>query len=287
MREERGTQGYAPIDRIGNIPTTVNYANRVLDIENRLGDPTNPVASLRYPAVSELATGLLQTSFRGKDLNNLVKQLRETGNENAGTQYGGNRDTRVLGKAQVAGSRALEDLVDEHLMQFGPSNVIPNLRATRQEIAQAHTLEKALNPATGDVNAHVFGQRVLADKPLSGDQQLIGDFAAAFPKVTRPAAGSPTPGVSALEAAGVPATALAGALATGSPAGILAGGIPLLRAPVRNMLLSKWYQKQFAKPKAKRGAMSEAELGALSQLLLSSGMLEEEPARIELRGMAE
>lgn len=286
LRTEAGRRGYAPIDRIQNIPTTPNYANQILDIENRLGNPTSAVSSLRYPRVSEMATELLPTSFTGPDLNNLVKQLRETGNKASSMPYGSDQGAQVLGRAQVAGSRALENLIDEHLLQFGPSNVVPNLRAARQEIAQAHTLEKALNPATNDVNAHVFGARVLAGKPTSGDQKTIGDFAAAFPQVSRPAAGSPTPGVSALEAAGVPAASLAGAITTGSSVGMLAGGLPLLRAPVRNMLLSHWYQNQFAKPKAQRRPMSEAERGALSQLLLTSGLLDEKPTRIELKGMA-
>lgn len=275
LRADAGRRGYAPIDQLGDIPITPNYANRILDIENQLGNPTSTVTSLRYPRVSELTTELLAPSFKGPELNALVKNLRETGGSASRANYGVDPAQRQLGKAQVASARALENLVDEHLLQFGPSNIVPNLQSARQQIAKAHTVENALNPATGEVNAHALGRLVKTGKPLTGDQRLIGDFAAAFPQVSRPAAGSPTPGVSALEAAGVPAAALAGHIATGNAHGMLAGGLPLLRAPVRNMLLSKWYQKQFAKDPSKPGAMTPAQLGALSQMLLSTGVLEE------------
>jgi len=218
---------------------------------------------------------LLPTSFTGHDINNLIKQLRETGNKGANIPYGGDQSAQKLGRAQVSGSRALEGLVDQHLLQFGPIHVIPNVQAARQEIAQSHTLEKALNTATGDVNAHVFGQRVKNGKPISGDQKLIGDFAAAFPQITKPGAGAPTPGVSALEAMAVPVAAMVGHGSTGNASGLLAGGLPLLRSPIRNLLLSKWYQKQFAKEPSKMRSLSPEEMGALSKFLLTSGVLEE------------
>lgn len=276
IRADAGRLGYTPIDQIPSIPTTPNYANRILDIEDQYGRPNSPITSLRNPDVSTLASELLPTQFTGRELNDLVKSLRETGNKSANLVYGVTPASKTLGEAQVAGSRALENLLDTHLMQAGPSNILHNLQQTRRQIGEAHTLEKALNPATGDVDAQVFGQRVLNEKPIAGDFKTIGDFAAAFPDVARPAAGSPTPGVSALEAAGVPALSLAGALASGSPYGILAGALPLARAPVRNMLLSRWYQQRFAREPGVKQALSPEETGALSKFLLTSGILEGE-----------
>lgn len=275
LRSEAGGRGYAPIERIGDIPTTPNYANRIRAMEADIGNPNSPISSLRYPKVSELATELLPTSFTGPDANNLIKQLRETGNKGANIPYGGDQSAQKLGQAQLAGAKAIENLIDEHLLQFGPSNVVPNLRAARQEIAQSHTLEKALNTATGDVNAQVLASRVKSGKPITGDQKLIGDFAAAYPQLTKPSAGAPTPGVSALEAFAVPAAAMIGHGASGNASGLLAGGLPLLRSPARNMLLSQWYQKAFAKPPSKMGSLTPEEMGALSKMLLTSGVLEE------------
>lgn len=276
LRAEAGKRGYAPIEKLGDIPTTPNYANRILAMETQLGNPNSPISSLRYPKVSELATELLPTSFTGPDINNLIKQLRETGNKGANIPYGGDQSAQKLGQAQLGGARALEGLIDEHLLQFGPSNVVPNLQAARQEIAQSHTLEKALNTATGDVNAQMLASRVKSGKPIAGDQKTIGDFAAAYPQLTKPSAGAPTPGVSALEAMAVPAAAMIGHGASGNASGLLAGGLPLLRAPVRNMLLSKWYQQAFAKPPSKAGSLTPDEMGALSKFLLTSGVLEEQ-----------
>jgi len=280
-RIEVGRAGYAPLDRLGTVPTTPRYANEILDIENRYGAPTSPITSLRTPAVSELATELLPTEFTGRDINLLIQNLREGGNKRSRIAYGGNEADRTLGRAQVAGSRALENLVTEHLNQFGPSNVVPQLRDARHEIAKMHTVEEALNPATGDLNAHVFGRRILAGKPLRGDQEIIGNFAAAFPQLTRPRAGTPTPGVSALEAAAIPLAVLGGHAAAG-PGGILAGGLPLLREPTRNLLLSDWYQKRFAKPGKVHRPISDAQQGALARAMIANGLLSEgadEPSR--------
>lgn len=275
LREEIGRHGYAPITQLGTVPITPNYANQIIAMENRLSDPTSRLTAHRYPEVNRLASEMLGSDFTGPELNTLIKTLRETGGAASRGTYGTDKAAVQLGKAQVASARALEGLVDEHLMQFGPSNVVPKLQAARQAIAKTHTVEKALNPATGDVNPTVFAQELQRRVPLTGDQKLIGDFALAFPRISGPAAGSPTPGVSATEAVGAPALALAGHMATGNAAGMLAGGIPLLRAPVRNMLLSKWYQNQFAKDPSKLGKMTPAQLGALSQMLLSTGVLEE------------
>lgn len=275
LRLEAGRRGYAPLEQVGTVPITRQYADRILEIENQYGNAGSPLSSLRYPRVNEMATELLPASFTGPELNALIKSLRESGSKTAGAAYGSDQGTQALGKAQIAGAKALENLIDEHLLQYGPSNIVPNLRAARKEIAQLHTLEQALNTATGDVNAHTFGQRIAAGKPVSPDQRLIGQFALAEPKVSKPAAGTPTPGVSALEAAGVPAAALAGAMSTGNAHGVLAGGLPLLRAPVRNMLLSKWYQDKFAKRAPKRGGLTPEQQGALSQMLLTAGVLDQ------------
>lgn len=273
LRAEAGRRGYAPISRLGDIPTTPNYVNAISAMEQQIGNPNSPISSLRYPAVSELASELRPQSFTGSDINSLIKQLRETGSKGANIPYGGDQSAQRLGEAQLSGAKALEGLIDEHLLQFGPSNVVPNLRSARQEIAQSHSLEKALNTATGDVNAQVFGQRVKSGKPIAGDQKLIGDFAAAFPQVTKPGVGAPVPGVSTLEAMAVPVAAMIGHGSTGNASGLLAGGLPLLRSPVRNMLLSKWYQKQFAKTKPGAASLTPDEIGALSKFLTTSGVL--------------
>jgi len=276
LRADAGRLGYAPIDQIGEMQITPGYVGKIKDIENQYGNQDSRVSSLRFPRVNELASELTSGNMTGAEANRLIKQLRESGNQTANAPYGSDQGSQALGKAQLASSKAIEGLIDDHLLQFGPSNVVPQLRASRQEIAQLHTLEKALNPGTGDVNAQVFAQRMNAGKPLSGDQELIAKFAKAYPQLTKPSAGAPTPGVSAIEAFAVPIASALGHGATGNASGLLAGGVPLLRSPVRNLLLSKWYQQQFAKDPSKLGKMTPEQLGALSQMLLSTGVLEQQ-----------
>ena len=279
LRAQQGARGYAPIDNIGDIPVTPTFTNALNAIDQQRGRPTSIVTSLQNPAVSELTGNLTVPQFTGPEINTLIKNLRETGNKQANANYGSNPTTQELGSAQVDTSRALENLVNEHLMNQGPSNVVPNLLEARKNIAQNYTVDKALtNPDTGEVNAAPFVKRYEAGLPLEGDQQLIGKFGSDFKKANLPGVTAPSPQMSSGDLWTALLAGGAGGMATGDLKGALPGLIPTLRAPVRHMLLSDWYQKNFANPSDLSNwstQLTPEQQGALSQSLLSSGLLKE------------
>ena len=129
-------------------------------------------------------------------------------------------------------------------------DLVKNLREARKTIAKSYDIEKALNEATGEIDARVIGR--LFDqkgaKAVTGELATIGKFANQFSPYAREGSKVPTPGVSKLEALSALTLGMGGSALAG-PVGALAAAAPLASGPVRSMLLSKAGQKTLAQPK--------------------------------------
>ena len=128
----------------------------------------------------------------------------------------------------------LESQLEELAKYHKQPELIDELRNARRELAKAHTVNKAMNPATGDISANVFKQ-MLGKVPLTGEAKTIADFASGFGKVAKmPTAGEPT-NFSVLDSA----LALHGLGTENVPETLL----PFLRKPARMAVLRKGAQK--------------------------------------------
>lgn len=128
-----------------------------------------------------------------------------------------------------------------------PPGILDRLRAGRQLLARTHDIERALNLGDSNVSAPIIGRMFDQGRPLTGELQIIGKFAQAFPRVAREVASVPPSGVSGTDAAASALLATTGAAGAG-PAGLVAGGLPLLRGPARNKVLSPKYQDKIVNP---------------------------------------
>lgn len=124
----------------------------------------------------------------------------------------------------------------------GAPDLLQRLAAARQLIARTHDVERALNLGSGNVSAPILGRLYDQGRPLSGELGLVARFAQAFPRVAREVEMVPPSGVSGTDAA---SSALLGTVGfgAGGPAGVAAAGLPLLRGPARNTVLSQKYQQ--------------------------------------------
>jgi hypothetical protein len=136
-----------------------------------------------------------------------------------------------------------ESVLEDYAKQANKPELVKELMKARQTIAKTYTVERAMNKGTGDIDARVLGRLYDKNKPLSDGLDVIGRFRTSFPKAAQPTQQSAGAGISALEPISSAAYGLAGSIATGSPTGFLAAGIPLLRSPVRSLVLSKAMQK--------------------------------------------
>jgi len=132
----------------------------------------------------------------------------------------------------------------------GRADLVPALKQARRNIAKSYDIEKALNEATGEIDARVIGR--LFDqkgaKAVTGELATIGKFANQFSPYAREGSKVPTPGVSKLEALSALTLGMGGSALAG-PVGALAAAVPLASGPVRSILLSKTGQKTLAQPK--------------------------------------
>lgn len=154
-----------------------------------------------------------------------------------------------LAKAKQAENIAnsLEEMFQGRAESAGKPDLVNQLRDARKQIAKTYTVDSARNVATGDIDPIVLG-RIFDSEPdlLSGNLKSIGQTQQAFPQYLGDATKVPTPGVGKAEALASGIMATTGAAGGGAP-GLLAGGIPLISEPIRNLILSKWYQEKMLK----------------------------------------
>lgn len=171
----------------------------------------------------------------------------------------GDPKARTAAKAYDSAAEQLEQFIERSAQNAGKGDLVPALREARKEIAKAHQISKALNDATGNVNARALAK----EKYLTGDLKTVADFAKAFPKVAQsPEMMGSLPGISPLDFASGGLYGAAASAATGSPSGLLAAGIPFLRPVTRGLLSSDWYQSLLAHPNYGVGTIPRVLLGS-------------------------
>jgi hypothetical protein len=90
-----------------------------------------------------------------------------------------------LGKANKAASEVLENTIENYLANTKQTDLLNNFRDARQLIAKTYSVGKALNPASGTIDANKLAQQLRAGKPLSGELKQISEFSSAFPTATK------------------------------------------------------------------------------------------------------
>lgn len=179
-----------------------------------------------------------------------------------------NRTGRPEDLAAAKAAQALADNSDNalanHAASQGRSDLMPALYEARKRIAQTYTVERALNQATGDVSAPVLGRLAQKGSPLSGGLDTIGNTAATFPQVMRPAATTPAPGVGKTEALAASLLALGGHAAGGIPGMVAGAALPLASHAARGLALALKNTPSYGPGLATRAAgnlLSPQELG--------------------------
>lgn len=177
---------------------------------------------------------------------NLVEQLKQArADANAlYKQYDRNADPNTLkqAKAMETHAESIDRDMEQIATSLGQPELIDRLKAARQVYARTYDVERALNLGDGNVSLPIIGRMLDQGRPLSGELKIAGKFAQAFPRFSREAASVPSPYSSGTDAASSAMLGTVGYGAAGGPAGLVAAGLPLLRAPVRNIVLSQRYQ---------------------------------------------
>lgn len=198
------------------------------DARERISEPYRQVAALSTTARAALEQ---------------VKQARAEAKAQW-KHYNRSAEPESMKKAKAFDAEAdfYEQLIEQEATAIGRTDLLPQLRQARVELARNYDVERALNSSTGEIDARVIGRMYEKDKGkrMTGELATIGKFANKFKALARPGSDVPTPGVHNLEAYGGLGLGLIGHEAGLGwwPAGmVLAGG------PARAIALSKMMQK--------------------------------------------
>lgn len=193
-------------------------------------------------AVIEVIDSLKKPSF---DVNSAVSKINTLRTDaNKAFKAG---DT-ALYQANRQASEVLENTIENYLANSKQTDLLSKFRDARQTIAKTYSVEDALNPKTGTVDAKKLAAQLKAKKPLTGELKQIGEFGAAFPK----AAQAPEGMGSLTQFSPLDYFATAGLGSIGASTGslentLMAGSLGLIRPAFRSAALSKPIQQGLSK----------------------------------------
>jgi hypothetical protein len=206
-----------------------------------------------------------------------LEALKVARNEAQGWFKAYNRSARpddlVLAKQARALSDSLETALEGHATQAGRPELIPALRDARKAIAKTYTVGRALNDASGTVDARVLGRMYEKGLPLSDGLDTAGKFASAFPKAAISPQQVGSPGAHNLKAGMSGALGVGGFMGAG-PLGAAAAALPFVAPPVaRSIMFSNRAQQGLLNQGGGQGLLGNAIDEALPLMYRSSGLL--------------
>jgi len=213
--------------------------NALKDVQNQA---YRDVAAL--PPISNPFNGVaggVQPTQSGKEVLNQLKEARFNSKLNW-QHFNKTGDPAAYANAAKLDATAeqLENTLEAIAKNSNKTDLVDSLRASRRELAKIHTIDKAMNDATGDVDATVLAKMLTNDAPLSDQAKTIGRFSQAYGDVSRvPKSGDANP-MTALDW-----------MSTAVGAGIspYALALPVGRMASRAAILSPMAQKAMANPK--------------------------------------
>lgn len=273
----QAADAYRELKTLGNLRGDKQFNSQMAGLKGAYEGAAKDFPELANPELSRVLDSLKQSQFKASSAVDAIRILREKADKAFAT---GDKGTA---KALRQASGAMEELIERNLVRMNSeaslnallrsggmkggnftqdvlatavtnpaSQMLRNFRNARQMIAKTYSVEKALNPASGNIEASKLAGLLKRQKPLSGELKTIAEVASQFPKAMQPVErmGS-LPQLSPLDWIG------SGALsaATGNP--LLMTGIAA-RPAMRALALS---------PRVQAGLGTESAPGAITGLL--------------------
>lgn len=182
VREAAG-QAYDAIGATGTVTPGASYTKALDDIAAPYLKAAQGFPSAKPSPVLELVDSLKSPAFDAASAVEKIKQLRSAADDAFRI---GNTD---IARASKSAANALEDALDQHLQQIGQPDLLQQFRDARSLIAKTYSVQSALNPVSGTVDARKLATQLAKGKPLSGDLKDAASFAARFPKAAQPVEG--------------------------------------------------------------------------------------------------
>lgn len=261
-------QAYAPVAGSGIVTPGASFSQALDDAVKPFMSQSKSFPGMKVPEVVNDIAALRSPQFDAGDALNAIRTMRE------GADKAYRAGEAQSGKAYRQAAAALEDALESHLQGLGQpgADILRGFRDARQQIAKSWTVQNALNPATGNVNAIKLAADLAKNKPLSGELRTVAEFGQAFPKAAQslkeaPGATSPLDWI--------PATLTA--ISTGNPLPMAAVGA---RPAARNLLLSQWQQQRALQTAGTKSVLPEGAGAATLGAAARSGEVQQEPDQV-------
>lgn len=178
VRDTAG-QAYAALGGVGTITPGPAYMSALDAISAPALKAAQGFPNAKASPVIELVDSLRSPSFDAASAIAKVKELRAASDDAFRT---GNTD---VARASKSAAKVLEDVMEAHLQQTGNTALLTQFRDARKLIAKTYTVEKALNPASGSVDARRLAADLKKGKPLTDELRTAAEFASQFPKAAQ------------------------------------------------------------------------------------------------------
>lgn len=287
IRKDAYQVGYAPVEAAGAIRPGAAYKRDLDTIAQQFKGAARSFPAAVSDEVGNMIDSLKVKQFDAADGVKMAQVLRDQSSKSYA-----NGD-KAMGKAQRAAATAIEDQIERGLSGLGQNGaeMLNSFRSARQLMAKTHSVEAAMNPATGNIEAQKLAAQLRKGKPLSGNLETAANAAAAFPKnfQSMESVGA-IPGISPLDVFGGASLGALGAASAG-PGGALLAAAPVARPLARSAALSPQYQDRFAAPNYDAGAVTRGlAAGDLSNPVLLSALVaaqqKNDDKRNKLRNMS-
>jgi hypothetical protein len=168
VRAEAG-KAYAAISKLGKFDATGVQLPKEVAVEN---------------GISPLLAG----KTKSVDAGELVRAWKQSNADATAyyRAYGRDANPETLAKAKAA-ANAAKQIDDFMVKRVGAidASLTNSLKAARQRIAKTYSVESAMNPLTGTVDARKLAKQLEKGKMLSGDLLSAAQFAGRFPKAAQ------------------------------------------------------------------------------------------------------
>lgn len=231
IRKEAG-DAYGAIANSGMVQPKQSYFKALDDIAKPYVTAMQGFPNAKPSPVLDLIESLKSPQFDASSAVAKIKELRSAADDAFRT---GNTD---IARASKSAASELESALESHLQDIGQPELLKSFKDARQLIAKTYSVEKALNPVSGNVEGLKLAAQLKKGKPLSGDLKTAAEFATRFKTASQAVEGMGSlPQTSPLDwAAGAGISA-----GTANPLGLLAVGA---RPVARSAILSPMVQNR-------------------------------------------
>jgi len=172
-------KAYENIENIGTIKPGKEYLEGLNQIASKPLKAQAGFPNAKPSLIIDLTESLKSDAFDGSAAVAKIIDLRDAAN----TAYGSQQ--KLLGNANKKAAELLENEIERHLKTTGQKQMLDEFRKARQLIAKTYTVEKALNPVSGNIDAKALARELKKGKPLTEELRTVAEFSTQFPKATQ------------------------------------------------------------------------------------------------------